>query len=319
MGEGKRNRRAFRAFPAIDRSLLRRIRNDRALYILFLPVFLYYAVFRYLPMAGAFLIAFKKYDIYTGILESEWVGFRYFIQFFRSIYFWRLLRNTLSINGLILLFSFTAPIVFALLLNEIGGKNFKRSVQTISYLPHFISIVVIASMVVTFLSPTMGIVNNILEGLGMKRINFLADPKYFWGIYTVIDIWQNLGFGAIIYLAALTGIDPGLYEAAMIDGAGRWRQMWRITLPCISPTIIVLFLMRLGRMLDVGYETIILLYNPRIYETADVIGSYVYRRGIIEADYSFATAVGLFQAVLGLVLIIVSNKAAKRFSETSLW
>jgi putative aldouronate transport system permease protein len=295
------------------------LRANRALYILFLPVLVYYVVFRYLPMGGAFLIAFKNYDIYTGIAQSRWAGFKFFRQFFESIYFWRLLKNTMGINLFLLLFSFPAPIVLALLLNEVERKRFKRTVQTISYLPHFISIVVIASMVISLLSPSFGMVNNLLESLGLKRTNFLAEPRYFWTIYTLLDIWQNCGFGAILYLAALAGVDPGLYEAATIDGAGRWRQTWHITIPSISPTIIVLLLMRLGRMLEVGYEAILLLYNPRIYETADVIGTYVYRRGIIEADYSFATAVGLFQSVLGLLLILVANRVSKKYTGEGLW
>jgi putative aldouronate transport system permease protein len=293
------------------------IKKNKYLYILFFPVLVYYIIFRYAPMYGI-VIAFKDYNIFQGIMESPWAGFRYFRQFFSSIYFWRLLRNTLAINLYDIIFGFPAPIILALLLNEVKNKMFKNVVQTVSYLPHFVSSVVVVSMVVNFLSST-GLINNMLSGLGLARMEFLGQPKYFWGIYTTMNIWKGVGYGSIIYLAALSGIDQELYEAAYVDGAGHLRQMWNITLPGIAPTITIMFLLKIGHMLDVGYESIILMYNSRIYETADVISTYVYRRGLIDADYSFATAVGLFQSVIGLILIILSNKLSRKLSETSLW
>ena len=292
--------------------------KNKYLYILFMPVLLYYIVFRYAPMYGV-IIAFKNYNLFKGISESPWVGLKYFQQFLNSIYFWRLIRNTLAINLYDFIFGFPAPIIFALLLNELRNGLFKRTIQTVSYLPHFISTVIIVSMAVNFLSPTNGLINNILEGLGFARVEFLSESKYFWGVYTTMNIWKGLGWGTIIYLAALAGIDVELYEAAIVDGANRWRQTISITLPGIAPTIIIMFLLKIGHLLEVGYESIILMYNTKIYETADVISTYVYRRGLLDADYSFATAVGLFQSAIGLVLVILSNKLSKKYSETSLW
>lgn len=293
--------------------------QDRELYLIFFLPLVYYIVFRYAPIIGGFIIAFKRYMPAIGIIQSKWVGLKYILQFMRSVYFWRLLRNTLGINLIYLAIGFPLPIVFALLLNEIRVKWFKRTVQTISYLPHFISVVIVASMVVTFLSPSFGIVNNILASLGFERVHFLTKPQYFWWIYNAMSIWQTTGFGAIIYLAALSGIDPQLYEAAIVDGANRWQQTWQITLPGISTTVIVMLLLRIGYLLNVGHETIILLYNPTIYETADVINTYVYRRGLLNADYSYATAVGLFQSVFGFILIVVANKVANKISQQGLW
>lgn len=292
--------------------------KSRFLYILFIPVFIYYVLFQYLPMAGI-VIAFKRYSPSLGIMESPWVGFRYFTQFFESIYFWRLLRNTLMLNLYDLVISFPAPIILALLLNEVSGIRIKRMVQTISYLPHFVSMVVVVSMLVNFLSPEKGLINNLIAAFGGNRIYFLAEPRYFWGIYTGLNIWKGVGWGSIIYIASITGIDPQQYEAAKIDGAGRWQQLIHITLPCISNTIIILFLLKIGHLLEIGYQTIILMYNSSIYETADVIGSYIYRRGLVESDYSFATAVGIIQSLVGLVMVILSNRLARKYSESSLW
>ncbi|WP_408638393.1 ABC transporter permease [Paenibacillus baimaensis] len=286
---------------------------------MFLPPLIYYLIFRYVPVVMAVVISMMDYNIYKGILASEWAGLKHFIDFFNSVYFGRLLRNTLMINLLNLVFVFPAPIIFALLLNEVRNSFIKRTVQTISYLPHFVSTVIVASMAVTFLSPSVGLVNNILVQFGMERTNFLLDPNYFWGIYTFMDLWKTLGWSAILYFATLTGINTELYEAARVDGANRWHQTWNITLPGIAPTIIILFLLKIGHMLEIGYELIVLLYNPNTYLTADVIGTYVYRRGILDANYSFASAVGLFQSIMGLVLIVIANKLARKYSETSLW
>lgn len=295
------------------------IKKNIPFYVMFIPVLIYFVIFRYVPLLLSLIISLEKYQPTKGIFSSKWVGLEYYKQFINSVFFWRLIRNTLGINFLQLTVGFVAPIILALLLNEVGRMRYKKLVQTVTYLPNFISSVVVVGMVVTFLSPSTGLVNNILAHLGMERINFLTEPSYFWGIYTVMTIWQTAGYSAIIYLASLTGISSELYEAARIDGAGRWAQLFHITLPGLTPTIVLLFLMKIGRVLDVGYETIVLMYNPSIYSTADVIGTYVYRRGILNGEYSFASAVGFFQSVIGLMLVLFANKIAKKTSETSLW
>ena len=295
------------------------IKKNIPFYVMFIPVLIYFVIFRYVPLLLSLIISLEKYQPAKGIFSSKWVGIEYYKQFINSVFFWRLIRNTLGINFLQLTVGFVAPIILALLLNEVGRMRYKKLVQTVTYLPNFISSVVVVGMVVTFLSPSTGLVNNILAHLGMERINFLTEPSYFWGIYTVMTIWQTAGYSAIIYLASLTGISSELYEAARIDGAGRWAPLFNITLPGLTPTIVLLFLMKIGRVLDVGYETIVLMYNPSIYSTADVIGTYVYRRGILNGEYSFASAVGFFQSVIGLMLVLFANKIAKKTSETSLW
>lgn len=288
-------------------------------YIMFLPVLIYYVIFRYVPLVYSFIISVVKYVPAKGILHSKFIGLDYYQQFISSTFFLRLIRNTLGINFLQLTIGFVAPIILALMLNEVGRTRYKKAVQTITYLPNFISSVVVVGMVVTFLSPSEGLVNNILSAFGMEPVNFLTEPGYFWMIFTVMTIWQTAGYSAIIYLASLTGISSELYEAAKIDGANRWKQLWYVTLPGISSTIVLMFLMKVGRVLDVGYETIVLMYNPSIYSTSDVIGTYVYRRGILNGEYSFGSAVGFFQSVIGLLLVILANKIAKKYSEASLW
>jgi putative aldouronate transport system permease protein len=288
------------------------------LYFLFLPVIVWYILFCYVPMYGI-IIAFKNYNVFTGIQDSPWVGFLYFKQFFQSVFFWRLLRNTFLISFYGLIFGFPAPIILALLFNELKNGIFKKTAQTISYLPHFISTVIIVSMFVEFLSPSRGLINNIIANFGGDRVYFLGDPKYFRTVYTIMNIWRGVGWGTIIYLAALTGINPELYEAAIIDGCNRFSQILHVTLPGIASTIIIMLIFRVGELLSVGSESIILMYNPSIYETADVISTYVYRRGLVEAQYSFGAAVGLFNSLVGLVLIGITNTLAKRFSDTSLW
>ncbi len=300
------------------RRVLTRLRKSALLYVIFLPVFVYYIVFHYVPMFGI-VIAFKDYDVFTGFIDSPWVGLKHFRSFFDSIYAFRLIRNTLAISLFGLVFGFPAPIILALLLNELRDGWFKRTTQTISYLPHFISTVIIVGMFVNFLSPSTGMINNLIERLGGQRVYFLNDPRYFWPVYTLMNIWTGVGWGSIIYLASLTGIDPELYEACIIDGGNRWQQTWHITLPGIMPTIVIMLIFRVGSLLSVGYESIILMYSPPIYETADVISSYVYRRGLVDADYSFATAVGLMNSVVGFILIAVTNSIARRVSDTSLW
>ena len=298
--------------------LMRRIWAGRYLYLMFLPVFLYYVIFRYGPMLGL-SIAFKDYNAYLGFDKSPWVGFNYFQQFFNSIYLWRLVRNTLLINLYDLVFNFPAAIVLALLLNEVQNRRFKKTVQTITYMPYFISSVVIASMVVQFLSPSTGIVNNIIAAFGGERQYFMTQPESFRTIYTIMNLWKNVGWNSIIFLAAISGINGDLYEACRVDGGGHLRQTWHITLPGIAGTIVVLLIMRLGHVLDAGYETILLLQSTPIYETSDVIGTYVYRRGLKGGEYSYATAVGMFQSVIGFAMVIIANWLSRRYSDTSLW
>ena len=300
------------------KQIITRVVRYKRLYLLFLPVLVYYIMFRYVPMYGI-VIAFKNYNVFTGIADSPWVGFLYFKQFFQSVFFWRLLKNTFLISLYGLVFGFPAPIILALLFNELKNGPFKRISQTISYLPHFISTVIIVSMFVEFLSPSRGLINNIIATFGGERIYFLGDPKYFRTIYTLMNIWRGIGWGTIIYLAALTGINPELYEAAIIDGCNRFKQTLHVTLPGIANTLIIMLIFRIGDLLSVGSESIILMYSPAIYETADVISTYVYRRGLVEAQYSFGSAVGLFDAIIGLILIMVANTLAKKYSETSLW
>jgi putative aldouronate transport system permease protein len=282
------------------------------------PVVLYYLVFHYVPMYGS-IIAFKDYRIAQGFLDSPWVGFKHFQSFFESYYFWRLLKNTLVLNVYQLLFAFPAPILFALLINEISGQLFKRFVQTVTYLPHFISLIVICGMITQFVARD-GVITDLLVWLGMDRTALLSHPENFRTIYVVSDIWQSVGWGSIIYLAAIIGINPELYEAAKMDGANRWKQILNITLPGLVPIITILFILKIGHMLDIGFEKIILLYNPNTYITADVINTFVYRKGLGGSfEFSYATAVGLFQSAVNFMLLIVANKLSRKLSENSLW
>lgn len=296
---------------------------NRYLFLMFLPGLLYFIIFCYIPMGGI-IIAFKNYSPWLGILKSPWVGLKHFYDFFSGPYAWRLIRNTLLLNIYGLIFGFPIPIIFALLLNELNSELYKRVIQTVTYFPFFLSMPIVAGLIVQFLSPSSGIVNIILQKwLGREPIYFLTKPEYFRGIYITANIWKNLGYSAIIYLAALTSIDPTLYEAAIIDGANRWQRVRFITLPGLTPTITILLILSMGSILSVGIDLILLLYNPMTYETADVIGTFVYRRGIagIEGapNLSLGTAVGLFQSVVGLVTILLVNSIARRISETSLW
>jgi putative aldouronate transport system permease protein len=293
------------------------MRRNWSLYALVIPVVVFYALFAYKPMYGA-LIAFKAYSPGRGFAGSPWVGFRQFLRFFHSPYFFRLLWNTFLLSFYGLVFGFPAPILLALLLNEVRHSGFKRAIQTITYLPHFISIIVIAGMIVDF-SLSTGLFNDIIAFFGGQRFPLLQDPKLYRPIYIISDIWQGVGWGTIIYLSALSAIDPQLYEAAMIDGAGRFRQILHVTLPSIAPTIIILLILRIGHLLSVGYEKTILLYNPAIYETSDIISTYVYRVGIQGQDWSYSTAIGLFNSLINFSLLLMANKISSRVSETSLW
>ena len=317
----KKNRMSRMATSASSRywlTLRKDIARDKRLYIMLIPFVMFYIIFQYKPMTGL-VIAFKDYNVFTGINESPWVGFQNFQRFFFSPYFFRTLKNTIIISLYDIIFGFPAPIILALLFNELRCKWFKSAVQTITYVPYFISSVIVAGMVTTFLSPSSGLINNIIELFGGERKYFLTQPQYFRGIFTITNIWKSVGFGSIVYLAALTSIDVSMYEAAVLDGAGKWKQVIHITLPSILPTIIMMLIMKIGNILNVGYEMIILLYQPATYETADVINTYVYRVGLVEAQYSLAAAVGLFNGLVGMILVCGANYFSKRLTEYSLW
>ena len=281
-----------------------------------LPV-LYYALFCYKPMYGI-LISFFDYKPRLGFSGSKFVGLQYFREYLSDPYFWKLVRNTLLLNVWNLALGFPAPILLALLLNEIRSIRYKRVIQTVSYLPHFISTVVVCGMINNFFANS-GIVNNVIMALGGERIQFMMKSEYFRSIFIGSEIWQTAGWGSIIYIAALSGVDVQLYEAARIDGAGRWKQAVHITLPCIVPTIMIMLILRIGNMMTVGYQKIILLYNGATYETADVINTYVYRRSFTDGKYSYSTAVGLFSSVINMIFIWSANAFSRKFSESSLW
>ncbi len=282
-----------------------------------LMVVAWYCIFCYAPMYGA-IIAFKDYSIGRGIFNSPWVGFKHFISFFHDINFIRIVKNTFLINIYDILWGFPAPIIMALLLNEVRSRYFKKTIQTLTYLPYFVSMVVVCGIIIDFTSSN-GIINQLISNLGIEKTNLLSKSEYFRTIYISSGIWQNVGWGSIIYLAALTNISPELYESAVIDGAGKWKQLVHITLPGIASTIIVLLILRMGSIMSVGFEKIILLYNPLTYETADVIASYVYRKGLLNADYSYSTAIGLFNSVINFLFLVGSNWLSKRHTESSLW
>ena len=282
-----------------------------------LPVVIWFAIFIYWPMYGI-TIAFQDYAPSLGFIESPWIGFENFKDFFSDVYFFRLLKNTLTISLLSILFGFPAPIFLAVFMNEIRNKYFIRTVQTLTYLPHFISLVVVCGMIKSFLG-TNGFITQIIYQLTGDDMSLLGKASAFPFIYVISTIWQEAGWGSIIYLAALSGIDVQLYEACTVDGGGKIRQFFHITLPGIAPTIIIMLIMRMGSILGVGHEKIILLYNESVHETADVILSYVYRKGMLESDFSYSTAINLFNSVVGVIFVISANMISKKFSETSLW
>ena len=292
--------------------------RDRWLYIFMLIPLAFYLVFRYGPMYGV-IIAFKDFRIGLGIQGSAWVGLRHFQRLFRSLDFFNILRNTLLLNVYSLVFGFPIPIILAILLSEVRNPVYKRINQSILYLPYFISLVVLAGIFIQMLSPSTGIVNFILRSLGFSPIFFMAN-NFWWPIIFIISgIWQGAGWGTIIYLAAISGIDPELYEAARIDGANKLAQVWHITLPCIKSTISIMLILRMGSMMDVGFEHIYNMQNPAVYNVSDVISTYVYRVGILGSQYSYTTAIGLFQSVISLILVASTNKIARSIGETSLW
>ena len=294
------------------------ILRDYQLYIMLAPFLIYYILLVYFPMYGL-QIAFKDYKPFVGILGSKWVGMKHFVNFFTGPYAWRIIRNTFMINVYDLAINFTLTIVMAILLNEISHKKLRTFVQTVIYMPYFISIVVVAGLVISILSPTSGIVNILIEKLGGERISFLNVPRYFKPIFVTMNAWCGIGFGTIIYTSAICSVDESLYEAAEIDGAGRFGKILHVTLPGISSTIVIMLILRMGQMLSVGSDAILLLYQPITYETADVISTFVYRYGIEKGDYSFSAAVGLFIGIVALVLVTTANFISSKVSETSLW
>ncbi|MFW2589770.1 ABC transporter permease [Sagittula sp. SSi028] len=294
------------------------LKREWQLYLMLLPTIIWLVLFLYKPMYGL-QIAFKDYSIFRGISGSPWVGLEHFETLFGNEQFLRALRNTLIMSAYALLFGFPMPILLALMFNEVLNQTFKKTAQTIVYLPHFISSVIIAGIVITAFSPSAGIINTALGWFGIEPVYFLTKPEWFRPIFIGTGIWQEAGFQSIVYLAAIAGISPTLYESAVVDGASRWQMMWKITLPSILPTIIIMLIIRIGNILEISFEMVILLYQPATYETADVVNSFIYRQGLQSGQYDFAAAAGLFNAVTAFVLVMSANAISKRFSRTSLW
>ena len=299
-------------------SLRKRIYRDRHLILMSIPAVAFYLIFSYIPMAGI-VIAFKNFQPGLGLYTGEWVGMKWFNRFFSSVYFERLLRNTFLLSFYSLLFGFPVPILFALCISEVRNIRVKRAIQTISYLPYFFSTVIVVGMVRNFLSLNDGIVNDIIEMLGGERINFFMRADWFRTIYVCTSIWQHFGFSSIIYIAAIIGISPELYESASLDGINKFQEVWYITLPMIKPTVLILFLLEIGNLMSVGYERVYLMYNPSTYETADVISTYVYRQGIEMTKYSFSAAIGLFNSVMNFAFVFTANCITKKMTNSSLW
>ncbi len=299
-------------------TLLSNIRRDRMLYVMLLPMFLIFIIYHYIPMFGL-VIAFKDYKPLIGFAGSKWVGLKHFASFFHSMDAFRLIRNTVLLNVYGLIFGFPCPIIFALLLNELKNIRFKRLVQTVSYMPHFLSVVVVVGLVQSFLSPMFGAVAQLYRLLGLEPVDFMRKASAFRPIYIVSGVWQNMGWESIVYLSAISGIDPALYEAALMDGATPYQKMIHITLPGIASVIIIMLIMSLGNILNVGFEKVLLLQNSFNYDTANVISTYVYKRGLVDMGYSFGTAVGLFNSAVGLLFVATANAISKRVTEVGLW
>jgi len=292
--------------------LLRHIRRDKFLYLMVIPGLLFFIIFKYVPMYGI-TIAFKDYRISRGVLASPWVGLKHFERFFLSPDFARVMINTTLISFYKLIIGFPVPILFAILLNELHSLVFKRTVQTIAYLPHFISWVVIGNLVLMMLSPKTGLISAMITSVTGIKLNLLMDPNYFRSVLVVSDIWKEMGWSAIVYLAALAGVDPTLYEAADIDGASRGRKMWSITLPSIINVIIIMLILRVGRILDAGFEQVLIMANPLVNDVAEIIDTYVYKVGMLQAEYSYSTAANLFKSIVGLIMVLMVNSIAKKW------
>jgi putative aldouronate transport system permease protein len=308
--------RRFQGGSALDK-LKKDLKKNYRVYLLFLPAFIFYVIFCYAPMGGL-IISFQNYSPTRGFFKSSWVGLKYFIEFFNSMFFFRLIRNTLMLNVYDIVFGFPAPIILALVLNELVGRKFKSVIQTIIYMPYFLSLVVLCGIIINFTN-TEGVVNDITAFFGAAPKNFLLEIAWFKPIFIITNIWQYAGWSSIVYMAALAGVDPELYDAAYADGCGRLRRLIHVTLPGIMSVVVIMFILRLGNLMSVGFEKVILLYNPLTMETADVISSYVYRRGLLEANYSFATAVGLFNSVINFGFLWFANWLSRRVNEYSLW
>jgi len=293
------------------------IRKNWELYLLLAPVILYFLIFHYYPLYGL-QIAFKDFIATKGITGSPWVGFKHFERFFDSYYFWRLIKNTIGIGVFTLLVSFPVPIIIALLLNEVKSLRFKKFVQTIIYAPHFLSTVVVVGMLLLFLKSD-GMINQVITLFGGTPIDFISEPSWFKSIYVLSDVWQTMGWSSIIYIAALSAVDPAQHEAAMMDGASKFQRIIHINIPAIMPTIVILFILNVGSVMAIGFEKVFLLQNDLNMSTSDVISTFVYRSGILEAQYSFSAAVGLFNSIINFILLIMVNRIAKKVSDTSLW
>lgn len=304
--------------PPLWRETFKKIKRYKYLYILLIIPIIHLILFRYVPIFGN-IIAFRKYQPAGSMFGTGWVGLKNFKMFLGDSSFWKIFTNTITLSIESIIITFPLPIIFAILLNELKGQQFKKVVQTISYLPHFISTIIIVGMVNEFLSPTSGIVNMIIRKLGGEPIFFIVEPAYFRTIYIGTSIWQGLGWSSIIYLAALTNIDVGLYEAADIDGAGRFKKIWHITLPGISPTVVTLFIITVGQVMSISFEKVLMLQNGGNMEVAEVIGTYTYKMGLVNSNYSYSAAVGLFEGALGVILVSSANFISKRLSDTSLW
>ena len=299
--------------------LKRDFRMNKGLYFLILPVVVYLIIFNYVPMAGI-VLGFERFTPKNGVYMSEWVGLKHFVTFFSSVFFIRVLKNTMILSLYAVIFGFPAPIIFALLLNELDNEYYKKVVQVVSYMTNFISTVVISGIIIDFVASD-GVITGMLVNVGFLKEakNLLSVPEYFRTIMVLTDLWQQVGFGSILFLAALTGIDQELYEAAVIDGANRWKQTIHVTIPGIMPTVVIMLIMRIGGLMNANQEKILLLYNPLIYETSDVIGTFVYRKGLLEADYGYSTAVGLFNSIVNVILLFIANGVSRKYSETSLF
>ncbi|WP_445671237.1 ABC transporter permease [Paenibacillus sp. FSL K6-2862] len=304
--------------PNISRKRWQKVWRNWQLYLFIAPAFLYFLIFHYGPMYGI-QIAFKNYNPVRGVFGSPWVGFDHFIRFFESYYFWDLMWNTLAISLYELAVGFPIPIILALAFNELKHKRFKKLVQTVTYAPHFISVVVMVGMVIAFLSPSTGILIRFVEWMGIDAPSFLTSPAWFKTVYVLSGVWQSAGWGTIIYLAALSGVDPGMHEAAIIDGANRLQRIRHINIPVLVPTMTILLILNMGSLLGVGFEKILLMQNPLNMESSDVISTFVYRSGLENAQYSFSTAVGLFNSVINAFLLVTVNQIVRKTSENSLW
>lgn len=299
----------------------KRLKRDKYLLVMMIPVIIYFAVFCYFPMTGLWM-AFTQYKIGSGLpglYFSEFVGFKWFQQFFGSVYLWRLVRNTFLLSFFSLIFGFPIPILFAVAVTQLKGKKLQKTIQVSTYLPYFISTVVVCGMINNFLSPSSGIINQLLNKIGIESINFMSLPQWFRPIYVISGSWQTFGFNSIIFVAAIMGISPDLYEAMKVDGANKRQVIWHLVLPSIKPTIILLLIMTLGSMMSVGFEKVYLLYNTAVYETADVIQTYVYRQGIQSNNYSYAAAVGLFNSIINFTIVVCANRLSRKVTDTAIW